>query len=172
MKRLLLKLLPGLCLVLLAGTALAGGVVVSLDGEIANPEAGTPFDVNFTILSAHDGSVQDSFFPTIKATHAETGEVVTTHAQATGEGHYTASLTLPAAGTWNWEILPDPGYPAELSAKLTPLTVVEAVAVAAPEQAAAPSFAGMPVGLWGIVAMLAVVAVVAVLTARRLPVRA
>lgn len=168
MRRLLLKLLPGLCLLLLAGTALAGGVVVSLLGEVPNPQAGAPFDIRFTIHSAHDGSPQDGFVPIVKATNAATGETVTAHAQAAGQdGYYTASMTLSTAGTWQWEIQPDPGYPAELGGQMTPITVTAPGAAVAP--AAAPSFAGIPAMLWLVLAALAAVAVIAVVSARRLP---
>ena len=68
----------------------------------------------------------------MKATHAATGETVTAHARATGEGgHYTASMTLPTAGAWNWEIQPDAGFPAELTARFTPLEVSAPSAAAA-----------------------------------------
>jgi hypothetical protein len=167
MQRFLLKLLPGLCLVLLAGTALAGGVVVSLVGDVPNPEAGQPFDVRFNIHSAHDGSAQGEFHPTVTAINAGTGEKVTAQAQAAGEvGQYQATLTLPTAGTLNWEILPEAGYPRDLVSQLTPLTVA---APSAAVTTAAPSFAGVPVMLWVVLAALAAVAVVAVITGRRLP---
>jgi hypothetical protein len=164
MRRWLWKLLPGLCLVLLAGTALAGGVVVSLEGEVPNPQAGTPFEVGFNIYSAHDGSPQAGFHPIVTATNAATGETITAHARAEGEaGHYTVALSLRSAGTWQWQIRPEADYPADLVSPLTPIIV------AAPAAASAPSFVGVPRPLWGVLALLAAVAVAAVLTARRLP---
>lgn len=170
MQRFLLKLLPGLCLALLAGTALAGGVVVSLVGDVPNPEAGQPFDISFNIFSAHDGSPQDEFHPIVTAINADTGEKVTARAEAVGEvGHYQATLTLPAAGTWQWQILPEADYPAHLANALTPITVS---APAAAESAAAPGFAGLPVGQLVLLAALALVAVAAVLTSRLPQVRA
>ena len=169
MKRFLAKLLPGLCVVLLAGTAMAGGVVVSLDGAVPSPEAGKPFDVSFTIYSAHDGSTQNEFHPLVMATNTDTGETITARAEpAAGDGRYAASMTLPTAGTWEWKIVPEADYPQDLVNQLTPLTVSAPVAA----QAAAPaafSFAGVPV--WLIVAVVAAVAVAAltVLTIRRAP---
>jgi hypothetical protein len=142
--------------------------VVSLDSEVVDARAGTPFDVNFTIHSAHDGSMQDSLFPLVKATHTETGEVVTAHGLSTGEGHYVASLTLPTTGTWAWEIQPFTGYPADLNPQFTLLTV-SAAGVAPATAAAVPGFAGVPMMLWGVLGLLALVAVVAVVTGRRLP---
>jgi hypothetical protein len=167
MRRFLLKLLPGLCLLLLAGTALAGGVVVSLVGDVPNPEAGQPFDVRFDIFSAHDGSVQPGFHPIVTAINAETGETITAQAAAADvAGQYQATLTLPSAGTWQWTVTPDSYYPAELVAEMTPLTVVAPGPAAAP---AAPTFAGVAPMQWLLLAALAVVAVIAVLTGRRLP---
>ena len=173
MKRTLCKLLPAFCLLLLAGTALAGGVVVSLDGDVPQAQAGTPFDVNFSIFSAHDGSPQDGFWPIVQATNSETGETITARAESAGPGgHYTASLTLPTAGTWQWKIQPEAGYLEELIAPLTPLEVSAPSAAIAARPAGAATVAGLPLGLWAIVAVLALVAVVAVYTGRRLPLRA
>src|SRR6185295_9611985 len=129
-----LKLLPGLLLAaLMAGTALAGGIVITLDQGVNNVTPNQPFDVNFTIRSMHDKSFQDGFTPIITAVNAETGATLTFEARATKEpGRYQATLTLPA-GTWNWTISPDSYYPEELTAVMTPLEVsASAAAVAAP----------------------------------------
>lgn len=167
MRRFLLKLLPGLCLLLLAGTALAGGVVVSLVGDVPTPEAGQPFDVRFNILSAHDGSVQPGFNPIVTAVNAETGETVSAEAEAVEvAGQYQASLTLPSAGTWRWTITPDSYYPQDLVAEMTPIMVAAPGSAAAP---AAPAFAGVAPMQWALLAVLAAVAVIAVLTSRRVP---
>jgi hypothetical protein len=161
-----LKLLPGLCLVLLAGTALAGGVVISLVGEVPNPEAGRPFDVHFNIISAHDGSAQPGFHPIVTAVNADTGEKVTAQAEPVdSSGLYQAALTLPTAGTWQWTITPEGDYPKEMAGVMTPLTVAAPAAVAA----ASPSFMGVAPMQWLLLAALATVAVVAVITGRRLP---
>ena len=165
MKRSLLKLLPGLCLMLLAGTALAGGVVVSLEGAVPNPQAGEPFDVSFNIFSAHDGSPQDEFHPIVTATNAETGETVTARAEATGPvGHYQATLTLPTTGTWNWQIVPEADYPRDLVNDLTPITVSAPAAVPAGGQT---SFAGVPALLWLAVGVVVVGAAAFVVAGRR-----
>jgi hypothetical protein len=129
-----LKLLPGLLLAaLMAGTALAGGVVITLDQDLSGVTPDKPFDVNFTIRSMHDKSYQDGFTPIITAVNAETGAELTFDAVAgEGPGQYRATLTLPA-GTWNWTIRPDGYYPDSLMATMTPIEVSAAsAAVAAP----------------------------------------
>jgi hypothetical protein len=128
--------------VLLAGAALAGGVVVSLDAAPPDLAPGTPFTVGFTILSAHDGSSQNGMEPIITLTNAATGEKVVVTARAEGEaGHYVAGITLPSAGQWDWEIQPlgkyAENYPASV---MVPIQALEAAAsVPANGGAAAPA---------------------------------
>lgn len=43
--------------------------------------------------------------PQIKATHEETGESFTKTAKEGNRGHYTAELTFPEPGLWNWSII-------------------------------------------------------------------
>jgi hypothetical protein len=158
-----LKLLPGLLLALLAATAFAGGVVVTLDEELGAVTPNTPFDVDFTIRSAHDGSMQDGFTPFITAVNSETGESLTFDAIAqTDAGHYRATMTLPA-GTWNWRIAPDRDYPDQLIAEMTPLEVT--AAAAAP---ASRALAGVSVNwLWVVLPLVALLLSVLALASRR-----
>jgi len=143
--RLLLKLLPGLLLAaLLAGTALAGGVVVTLDGEVGAVTPNTPFDVSFTIRSAHDQSLQTDLTPTVTAANAATGETLTfTGAALADPGRYQATVTLPA-GTWNWSIVPFSDYPKEMIATLPPLQVAAPAAAAPVTLSPALLWAGLP----------------------------
>jgi len=107
-RRLVLKTIFVLVLLLaLAVPALAGGVVVSLDGAPQNATPGDPFEVGFTILSAHDGSPQVGMGPIVMLTNAATGETVEVTAEDSGEaGHYVAVVTLPSEGQWSFEIQP------------------------------------------------------------------
>jgi hypothetical protein len=167
--RFLLKLLPGLLLSLvLAGTALAGGVIVSLDTAVPETHAGDPFTVEFTIRSMHDGSLQDGFSPFVTATHAETGEVVTFDARALDDpGRYTVTLALPTAGEWAWQIHPEADYPHELIASQVPLQVLPAAASAASAPNPAP-LAAAPTLLWASAAALGLLSLVGLgLLARR-----
>jgi hypothetical protein len=148
----LLKLIPGLLLILLAGTVLAGGVVVTLDESIGDATTGKAFDVNFTLRSMHDGSLQDGWHPIILATHPSTGETLRFDAATLGEaGRYSASLTLPVAGEWTWRIVPEADYPAELISEMTPITVLPA---AAPAVQSAP--ATVPAAAWVAAALVSV----------------
>jgi hypothetical protein len=139
--RLVLKLLPGLLLALaLAGTALAGGVVVSLDTPLPQPNAGQAFSIEFTIRSAHDGSLQGGLTPFITATDAQTGEALTFEAGALQDtGRYAATIVLPTAGEWAWQIHPTVDYPHEMIAVMPPIQVQPAALPAPSPAALAPS---------------------------------
>jgi hypothetical protein len=166
----MLKLLPGLLLSLfLAGTALAGGVIVSLDTAVPETHAGDPFTVAFTIRSMHDGSLQDGFSPFVTATHAQSGESLTFDARSLGEpGRYAVTLALPAAGEWAWQIHPEAHYPEELIAAMPPIQALPA-AGSAPAAASAPAATPpvvAPGHLWA-AAAVGLLALVTLVLARR-----
>ena len=151
----LFKLIPGLLLILLAGTALAGGVVVSVDEAITDVTPGAAFDVNFTIRSAHDGSLQDGFHPIVMATDPATEEALRFEAVTRTEpGRYSVTLTLPTTGEWTWRIIPDADYPQELVAEMTPISVQAAAVV----PAAASTPATLPVAAWVSLALMSAAA--------------
>jgi hypothetical protein len=129
-----------MAILVVALPVLAGGVVVTLDGLPSDVESGSPFTVGFNIFSAHDGSPQSGFQPTVTATNPVTQEKITVTAEPEGdEGHYVATLTLPVAGEWQWEIQPFGqgayDYPASV---MTPLQVGEAAVLEAPVNLVAP----------------------------------
>lgn len=107
-RRLGLKTVIGLAFLLaLAAPALAGGVVVTLDQTPAAATPGEPFEIGFTILSAHDGSSQTGMEPILTLTNAGSGETVEVMAEPSGKaGHYTAVVILPSEGEWSFEIQP------------------------------------------------------------------
>lgn len=133
----------------LVGGARAGGwAVVVLDGESAligvdRPvEAGVPFTIGFTVLQ-HGRTPINGITPTITLTSG--GERLTFFAEAQGgPGHYVATITLPEAGTWEWQI--DAFGP---PATLAPITVV------APAPAPAPAVPALAPALWGALVALA-----------------
>jgi len=111
-RRILLR--PGLAaLVLLValfvpGAVLAGGVAVTLDGPLADVEAGKPLTIGFSIRSAHEDRlpIRDQK-PFIIANSVTTDDVATATASAEGaEGHYVVTMTFPSAGQWRWQIQP------------------------------------------------------------------
>jgi LPXTG-motif cell wall-anchored protein len=100
-----------LLLVLLVGqpsTVSAGGVSILLDEPPRNIQANVAFTVGFTIRSAHEGrTLQPDLQPLLVATKVGSKEQVTAEAREEGGvAHYVATLTLPAAGAWQWEIAP------------------------------------------------------------------
>ena len=96
-----------IALLALAVPALAGGVVVSLDGTVSGAIPGDPFEIGFTIISAHDGSSQTGMQPIVMLANTATGETLEVTAQPDGEaGHYTAVVTLPSEGQWSLAIQP------------------------------------------------------------------
>jgi hypothetical protein len=133
--------------------AWAGGVVVGLVGEAPVPQAGEPFTVHFTIHSMHDGSPQDGFEPAVSVFNPATGETVTAQAEPLDKpGMYAATITLPAAGEWQWQIMPWPEYPADFALQPPPLQVQAA-------SAAPAATAGGQAPGWGLALVAAVAAV-------------
>jgi hypothetical protein len=167
----------------LAMPALAGGVVVTLDDTPAGVEAGVPFTVGFTVISAHDGSAESGLAPTITFTNPATGETVTAAAKPDGaQGHYIARLMLPSEGEWNWEIQPFGKFAGDFPASVfTPIAVgapagqpakIEPPAQSVPAQQVAPAApAAQPdtalVPALGAVALVAVAAAIALVRGRR-----
>ncbi|HMQ30980.1 MAG TPA: hypothetical protein PKD53_09635 [Chloroflexaceae bacterium] len=149
--------LVGLLAALAVATgALAGGwSVIVLDEASAalsggGVTAGAPFSVGFTVLQ-HGRHPVDGLTPRITLTPAGGGEAVTVEAvDAVGPGRYTAEITLPSAGMWEWQI--DAFGP---PAPMAPLVVAApAQAPARPVPVALPWLAGVAaVGLAGLLAL-------------------
>lgn len=104
-----------LCAAAQPAGALAGGwSVTTLDRTPTNIEAGEAFTIGF-VVRQHGDKPMAGLTPRITALNAATGERVTAIAVAEGAvGHYVATLTLPSAGTWTWEIAAF-GEPARMS---------------------------------------------------------
>ncbi|HEX2405155.1 MAG TPA: hypothetical protein VHM29_10685 [Acidimicrobiia bacterium] len=105
MKRLIRLLIPTSLLVLmLAPTALAGSVTVVTFAELPSDfDAGTPYTLDYSIL-AH-GTEPMPFSETSLHFRGPNGEDLTFPAESTGNGQWTAEVTLPEAGEWQWEVL-------------------------------------------------------------------
>jgi len=82
----------------------AGGwAVITLDELPTNVVAGEEFTIGFTVLQ-HGRTPLTDLTPTIIAS-LNKGEKIAVIAKEEGElGHYTASLTIPKEGEWNWMI--------------------------------------------------------------------
>jgi hypothetical protein len=105
MKRLTRVLIPTTLLVLLlAPTALAGSVAVVTFAELPSDfDAGTPYTLDYSIL-AH-GTEPMPFSETSLHFQGPNGEDLTFPSESTGEGRWTAEVTLPEGGEWRWEVL-------------------------------------------------------------------
>lgn len=115
-----------LLLAALAAPTHAGGwAIATLDALPARVVAGEPLEVGF-VVRRHGQQPQRGLAPKIVAIHETTGETVTALGADQGaEGHYQATITLPAAGIWAWQIHAL-GWENQAQA-LPPLTVVDAV---------------------------------------------
>jgi hypothetical protein len=84
--------------------AYAGGwAVITLDELPTSVISGEPLTIGFTVLQ-HGKTPMDGLEPTITASLSG-GEKFTVNAQPEGKtGHYSASLTFPKEGNWEWSI--------------------------------------------------------------------
>jgi mono/diheme cytochrome c family protein len=109
------------------GSVRAGGwAVLSLSELPTEVVAERPFTIEFA-MRQHGQTVLAGLQPTVRAVHAASGTEVTAQAMdMADEGVYTATLTLPQPGQWQWDIA---AFTAVYA--MPPLTVSEAVPVVA-----------------------------------------
>jgi hypothetical protein len=140
----------------LALLSFAGGwATVTLDALPENVVAGQPLTIGF-VVRQHGvtplGNLSPA--PTVYATNPATGERVTAKAKDEGAvGHYVATITLPSAGTWNWEV-----HAFGPVAKLAPLTVVSAATTASPIAPSAVALSSGRVALAGMIVVIGLAA--------------
>ena len=86
---------------LMTTVALAGGwaEVVMEDGSAGPPIAGEEREIRFTLLQ-HGVTAVDFGEVQLKATNAETGEVISVPATNHGGGSWSAIVTFPVDGEW------------------------------------------------------------------------
>jgi hypothetical protein len=84
--------------------AFAGGwAIITLDELPVDVVAGQPLQIGFTVRQ-HGVTPLGGLDATIMA-HLPFEELLTVHAKPEGEqGHYTATLTFPKEGNWEWSI--------------------------------------------------------------------
>jgi hypothetical protein len=130
-------------LLVLAGAApaLAGGwATVTLDRLPDQARAGQALTLGFMVRQ-HGVTPTNLVQPYLSARHTETGQTVRFDARQEGPvGHFVAEVTFPAAGSWEWEAVPDP-FPTPT--KLGTLSVLPPQGVQ-PAQTAQPHSAGIP----------------------------
>jgi len=88
-----------------ASPAAAGGwAVVTLDELPTDLVTGRPVEVGFVVLQ-HGRTPVEGLTPIITARNLDTNETIRFEAIPSGDtGHYSATMILPSAGEWNWEI--------------------------------------------------------------------
>ena len=83
--------------------AFAGGwAVITLDELPSGAVAGEPLTVGFTVRQ-HGRTLMTGLYPKVTAHMGEESLVFPAEALG-GPGHYTAAVTLPKAGDWQWGI--------------------------------------------------------------------
>ena len=92
--------------VLAVGAVSAGGwaTIVADPGNSSQPTAGDEFTFGFTVLQ-HGVTPAGWVGATFVAIDASTGQRI--EAKATGQGadgHFVATVTLPQAGNWTWQV--------------------------------------------------------------------
>jgi hypothetical protein len=105
MKRLTRVLIPTTLLVLsMAPAALAGSVAVVTFADLPSDfDAGTPYTLDYSIL-AH-GTEPMQLSETSLHFRGPNGEELNFPAASSGNGQWSAEVTLPGAGEWRWEVV-------------------------------------------------------------------
>jgi hypothetical protein len=97
----------GLLVALSAGAVSAGGwATIKADtANPPNPNAGEPFTFGFTVLQHGVTPAGWVNTPTFLGINGATGQRVEAKAVAEGaDGHFVATVTLPSAGYWTWQV--------------------------------------------------------------------
>lgn len=114
-KRFFLPFITVILLLLVVGPVLAGGwSVTTLDKLPDRVIAGEPVTVGF-VVRQHGVTTLADLKPTIVATRCNSDEKAEISVEEDTPGHYTAELTFPGEGVWNWSIAafgPDQPLPA------------------------------------------------------------
>jgi len=92
-----------LALVLVVPVLAGGWAVITLDKLPGEAQAGEPLSIGFTVRQ-HGRTPMVGLTPTISARLSGSNKVVAVSAAENGAGHYTAILTLPESGQWEWSI--------------------------------------------------------------------
>ncbi len=96
-----------LLVALSAGAVSAGGwaTIQADSGNPPQPNAGEQFTFGFTVLQ-HGVTPAGWETPTFLGINSATGERVEVKAVAEGaDGHFVATVTLPSAGFWTWQVV-------------------------------------------------------------------
>lgn len=87
-----------------AATVAAGGwAVATLDAKVATPTAGQSFDVRFKLMQ-HGVTPVSSGTVVVRATAPDGRELSFAARRTAAPGHWTAAVSLPSSGAWQWRI--------------------------------------------------------------------
>lgn len=122
----------------LSSPALAGGwAVTTLDSIPDRFDAGQTYSIGYTIRQ-HGVTPVSVDRTEIRIAHGESAKRLTFPGLAEGPvGHYLAKVTIPAAGSWTWEVTQGP-FAAQPLGTLTVVMPAAAVAPAAVTTVQAP----------------------------------
>ena len=98
-----------LALLFVVPSALAGGwAVVTLDELPAEVRQGESLRLGFMVRQ-HGQTATNQVKPYLEARNTGTGEVYRVEGRQEGPvGHFVVEVTFPAAGSWEWAIVPAP----------------------------------------------------------------
>ena len=101
--------LAAMLMLALPSAALAGGwAVTTLDSVPDGFEAGQTYAIGYTIRQ-HGVTPVSVDRTEIRVTHSESGKRLSYRGVPEGPvGHYVAKVTIPAAGTWTWDVTQGP----------------------------------------------------------------
>ena len=91
------------------GASAGGWATITADkANPPQPHAGVPFTFGFTVLQ-HGVTPAGWVHPTFVGTNVTTGARIEAKATSQGaDGHFVATVTLPNAGNWTWQVdMPD-----------------------------------------------------------------
>ena len=92
-----------LAITLIPSVFAGGWAVITLDELPTDVVAGEPLMIGFTVRQ-HGITLMDGLYPTVTAAPPK-GDSLMVNAEPDGPpGHYTATLTFPQEGSWEWSI--------------------------------------------------------------------
>ncbi|MBI3168477.1 MAG: FixH family protein [Chloroflexi bacterium] len=101
--RILLGMALLLSLILVPSVFAGGWAVVTLDELPVNATAGEPLTVGFTVRQ-HGKTPLGGLSPTVTFTLPKEEQFAVTAEEDGDEGHYSATVTFPKEGEWEWSI--------------------------------------------------------------------
>jgi cytochrome c2 len=91
-------------LLIITAVSAGGWAVITLDDLPGQVVVGESFTIGFMVRQ-HGRIPMSGLTPSISARNSDTGDFIVIEAVPEGEtGHYSATLTLPKAGQWQWSI--------------------------------------------------------------------